>query len=168
MVREAAARCGEHLCRCKQTHAVRTNQGRHKMRNNTISALATSHMCVFITTCHMCVFLVQQDNKCYSNMSHKAPATRHKERGGHLQQEIKREEAICNKTQAIGNNICNKRSRERRQERRVGGMREEAKERRQETREGKNESRRPCNMREYLATSMHTGSIYLRLFTRSI
>jgi hypothetical protein len=101
-------------------------------------------------------------------MSHKAPATRHKERGGHLQQEIKREEAICNKTQAIGNNICNKRSRERRQERRVGGMREEAKERRQETREGKNESRRPCNMREYLATSMHTGSIYLRLFTRSI
>jgi hypothetical protein len=63
---------------------------------------------------------------------------------------------MCNKTQAIGNNICNTRSRERRQERRDRGKREEARERRQETREETNESRRPCTMCEYLATSIHT------------
>jgi hypothetical protein len=124
MVREAAARCGEHLDASNHMQVITCSQ--HKQGKtqdvqqdniciNTPCAITPCHMCVLITTCHMCVCLpLCNKTTCAITTCH----TRHVQqdtshRQQHLQHQIKREEA---------------RKKRQRQER--GGKREEARNKR--------------------------------------
>ena len=111
-LREAAGSCGEHLDASK--HMPR-GQSRH---DTTTQHVQRHNMCNDTTCATTTQRVPQRHNMCHNNTT--CAATRQ-----HVPHHVTH--AICNKTQAIGNNICNKREEARKKRRR-----QERRERRQE------------------------------------